>query len=157
MFKRKLNEPWLNNMLFIVLDQSKNRPDNLPVSALEVHIMLPFILNGVEEAGGIRRVTPRSCSIWWPPPHKNFVHFLAPPSPLWPKLMEMTAPPPAPRKEKRKKNKERGNKEKKKKNQWVCHFLLMPLGESGGMLPWENLKFLNVRNANFWHSGGLFV
>ena len=53
MFKRKLNEPWLNNMLFIVLDQSKNRPDNLPVSALEVNIMLPFIFNGVEGAGGI--------------------------------------------------------------------------------------------------------
>ena len=63
MFKRKLNEPWLNNMLFIVLDQSKNLPDNLPVSALEVHIMLPFIFNGVEGAGGIRRVAPRSCSI----------------------------------------------------------------------------------------------
>ena len=155
MFKRKLNEPWLNNMLFIVLDQSKNRPDNLPVSALEVHIMLPFIFNGVEGAGGIRRVAPRSCSIWSPPPHKNFFHFLPP---FLPKFLAMPPPPPPPpRKEKRKKNKERGNKQKKMKNQWVCHFLLIPLGESGGMLPWENLKFLNVRNANFWHSGGLFV
>ena len=25
------------------------------------------------------------------------------------------------------------------------------------MLSWENLKFLNIRNANFWHSGGLFA
>ena len=58
MFKRKLNEPWLNNMLFIVLDQSKNCLDNLPVSALEVHIMLPLIFNGGEGAGGIRRVAP---------------------------------------------------------------------------------------------------
>ena len=24
------------------------------------------------------------------------------------------------------------------------------------MLPWENLNFLNVRNAGFWHSGRLF-
>ena len=58
MFKRKLNEPWFNNMLFIVLDQSKNRPDNLPVSALEIHIMLSFICNGGEGASGIRRVAP---------------------------------------------------------------------------------------------------
>ena len=25
------------------------------------------------------------------------------------------------------------------------------------MLPWENLNFLNVRNAVFWHSGRLFA
>ena len=100
MFKRKLNEPWFNNMLFIVLDQSKNRPDNLPVSALEVHIMLPFIFNGVEGAGEIRRVAPRSCSIWSPPPHKNFFHFLPPPLVT---QINGDDPPPLPKKRKKEK------------------------------------------------------
>ena len=95
-------------MLFIVLDQSKNRPDNLLVSALEVHIMLPFIFNGGEGAGGIRRVAP----VVYDDFIRNFFHFLCPPPPLVTQINGDDPPPPQENK-KGKKNKESGNKEKK--------------------------------------------